>query len=105
MLCNLVCLKNTSRRAKACCYHYRLRAVNAHICNKDFIFYLQDDYFCSAQKADESSAKLSVLSFYNNIDKAQEVAEYVYKNTGVEFSNSSYNGNKGGVFSVVSILH
>ncbi|MCL8535483.1 hypothetical protein M9991_01220 [Chryseobacterium gallinarum] len=62
-------------------------------------------YFCSAQKADESSSKLSVLSFYNNIDKAQEVAEYVYKNTGVEFSNSSYNGNKGGVFSVVSILH
>ncbi|WP_312171469.1 RHS repeat-associated core domain-containing protein [Chryseobacterium sp.] len=64
-----------------------------------------DSPMTSAQKTTESSSKLSTLSFYNNSGKAQEVAEYMYKNTGVEFSNSSYNGNKGGVFSVISTLH
>ncbi|WP_442878914.1 JAB-like toxin 1 domain-containing protein [Chryseobacterium sp.] len=53
----------------------------------------------------ESSSKLSALSFFNNESKALQVAEYMYKNTGVEFSNSSYKSNKGGVFSVVSTLH
>ncbi len=64
-----------------------------------------DSPITSAQKTTESSSKLSTLSFYNNSNKAQEVAEYMYKNTGVEFSNSSYNGRKGDIFSVVSTLH
>lgn len=63
-----------------------------------------DSPITSAQKA-ESSSKLSTLSFYNNSEKAQEVAEYMYKNTGVEFSNSSYNSKKVGVFSVISTIH
>lgn len=54
---------------------------------------------------EESSNKLSTLSFFNNESKALEVAEYMYKNTNVEFSNSSYNSEKGGVFSVLSTLH
>lgn len=29
----------------------------------------------------------------------------MYKNTGAEFSNSTYKGSKGGVFSVISTLH
>ncbi|MPS74685.1 MAG: hypothetical protein E2590_16245 [Chryseobacterium sp.] len=55
-------------------------------------------------KNGESSSSLSTLSFFNNESKAQEVAEYAYNNTNVEFSNSSYS-SQGGNFSVISTLH
>ncbi|MPS74682.1 MAG: hypothetical protein E2590_16230 [Chryseobacterium sp.] len=58
----------------------------------------------TSQSSSESSSSLSTLSFFNNESKAQEVAEYAYKNTSVEFSNSSYS-SQGGVFSVISTLH
>ena len=51
----------------------------------------------------KSSNTLTTLSFYNNSEKAKEVAEYMYNNGTNEFSNSTYTSSKGG-FSVISTL-
>ncbi len=52
-----------------------------------------------------TSDKMTTLSFYNNIDKAKELAEYMYNNSTAETANSSYSSQKAGVFSVISTFH
>ncbi|REC41627.1 hypothetical protein DRF67_21130 [Chryseobacterium pennipullorum] len=37
-----------------------------------------------------SNDKISTLSFYSNVSKALEVAEYFYNNTNIETANSTY---------------
>ncbi|MCS3531013.1 RHS repeat-associated core domain-containing protein [Chryseobacterium sp. JUb7] len=52
-----------------------------------------------------TSNKMTTLRFYNNTEKALEVANYFYNNTDVESSNGSYLSQKNNIFSVISTLH